>query len=128
MNLICCLVVLMSVFCFFFPKVDGLYDFHLRRRRYERYFCGKDAKAEYPNHIVNIIQGGIPVRPELLPEIMFGFFIESKVFPSYCPVIVLEPPGLWDNVIRAKVAAEFLRTLNCPSLVYLSSAVAVLAG
>ncbi|KAL5486937.1 hypothetical protein EMCRGX_G019478 [Ephydatia muelleri] len=108
--------------------VDGLYDFHLRRRRYERYFCGKDAKATYPNHIVNIVQGGIPVRPELLPEIMFGFFIENKVFPSYSPVIVLEPPGLWDNVIRAKVAAEFVRTLLCPSLVYLSSAVAVLAG
>ena len=128
MNLICCLVVLMSVFCIYFPKVDGLYDFHLRRSRYQRYFCGKDAKAKYPNHIVNIIQGGIPVRPELLPEIMYGFFIESKAFPLYCPVIVLEPPGLWDNAIRAKVAAEFLQTIPCPSLVYLSSAVAVLAG
>ena len=118
----------MSCCQFLSLKVDGLYDFHLRRGHYQRIFCGKDAKVRFPNNIVNIVQGGIPVRPELLPEIMFGCFVESGIRPKYCPVIMLEPPGLWCDAIRAKVAAEFLRTMRCPSLIYLSSAVAVLAG
>lgn len=97
-------------------------------RQYERFFCGKDAKELYPDHIVNVINKSVPHRYELLPEITFGCFVDLHICPKYCPVIVLEPPGLWNDNSRANMAASFLLQLRCPLVTFLSSAVAIVAG
>ena len=105
-----------------------MFDFHLRRGHYERYFCGESAKRDYPDHIVNVVKKGVPVRGDLLPELIMGCFLESCVYSKHCPLIILEPPGLWNDEVRARVAAPFLRQFSSPSVAFMSSAVAILAG
>ena len=109
-------------------QVPGIFDLHMRRGEYERYFCGKDARENFPNHIVNIIEKGIPVRSELLPEIITGFYYSCHVRPKYTPVVILEPPGLWDAKIRSQVAYTFVKMFLQSSVSFLSSAVATLCG
>ncbi|KAL5486910.1 hypothetical protein EMCRGX_G019450 [Ephydatia muelleri] len=108
--------------------VPGMYDFHVRRSRYERYFCGKIAKEKYPKHLINVVQKGIPVREDLLPELIIGCYLDTSTDPKYCPVVILEPPELWNKDVRARVAALFLRQFCSPSVAFLNSAVAILAG
>ena len=105
-----------------------MFDFHIRRAFYERYFCGRNAKEKYPDSIVHVIEKGLPIREELLPELIVGCFLDTNAYTRYCPVIILEPPGLWNDDIRARIAAPFLRQFYSPSVAYLSSAVAILAG
>ena len=105
-----------------------MFDLHLRRGEYDRFFCGKKAKESYPQYIVNVIEKGVPVQPHLLPEIVTGFYYDCHVRPKYCPVIILEPPGLWDVNVRGKVAYSFLEMFLQPTVSFLSSAVAVLCG
>lgn len=100
----------------------------MRRAEYQRYFCGSEAKDLYPNYIVNIVERGVPVRPELLPEIVTAFYYDCRVRPKYTPVMVLEPPGLWNDKIRGEVAYSFSKQYMQPSVSFLSSAVAVLCG
>eukprot|EP00731_Ephydatia_muelleri_P018508 Em0011g548a len=108
--------------------VPGIYDFHVRRACYERYFCGKNAKESYPEHLVNVVQEGIPVREDFLPELIVGCYLDTSTNPKYCPIVIVEPPGLWNEDIRARIAAPFLRQLCSPSVAFLSSALAILAG
>ena len=105
-----------------------MYDFHVRRSRNERYFCGKIAKEKYPKHLINVVQKGIPVREDLLPELIIGCYLDTSTDPKYCPVVILEPPELWNKDVRARVAAIFLRQFCSPSVAFLNSAVAILAG
>ena len=100
----------------------------MRRGEYERYFCGANAKELYPDDIVNVVEKGIPRQAHLLPEIVTGFYYDGHVRPKYCPVIVLEPPGLWDDKVRGEVAYSFLQQFQQPSVSFLSSAIAVLCG
>ena len=100
----------------------------MRRGEWERYFCGKDAKDNFPNHVVNVIEKGIPVKAELLPEIITGFYYSCHVRPKYAPVVILEPPGLWDGKIRSEVAYTFVKMFQQSSVSFLSSAVATLCG
>ena len=109
-------------------QAPGVFDLHLRRGEYDRFFCGKKAKESYPQYIVNVIEKGVPVQPHLLPEIVTGFYYDCHVRPKYCPVIILEPPGLWDVNVRGKVAYSFLEMFLQPTVSFLSSAVAVLCG
>ena len=99
-----------------------------RRTSYERYFCGESAKRNFPNGIVNVIKKGVFIRADLLPELIMGCFLDTHVYSKHCPVIILEPPGLWNDKIRARVAAPFLRQFGSPSVAFMSSAVAILAG
>lgn len=110
------------------PQVPGVFDLHLRRGEWERYFCGKDAKENFPNHLVNVIEKGVPVKAELLPEIITGFYYACNVKPKYTPVVILEPPGLWNPKIRSEVAYTFVKMFQQPSVSFLSSAVATLCG
>ena len=112
-------------------KAPGMFDLHMRRREYERYFCGKEAKERFPEHIVNVIEKGVPSKKAILmlPEIITGFYYDFRVRPKYTPVVILEPPGgLWDKIIRKKVAHSFLRQFMQPSVSFLSSTVAILCG
>ena len=110
------------------PQAPGIFDLHMRLGEWERYFCGRDAKERYPNHIVQLIERGIPVRPNLLPEILTGFYYNCHVRPKHTPVVILEPPGLWSSEIRDKVALSFVKMYEQPSVSFLSSAVATLCG
>ena len=105
-----------------------MFDLHLRRSMLERYYCGGIAKEKYPDHVVNVVEKGVPVLEELLPELIIDCFRESGSHPGSSPVVILEPPGVWNDDIRARVAAPFLRQLRNPFIAYLSSAVAILAG
>ena len=105
-----------------------MYNVHYRKRCDERYFCGRNAKEQYPDYVVQVVEKGIPVHEELLAELMFICFLDTHTRPKLCPIIILEPPGLWNNDIRAKIAASFLLHYCSPSVAYLSSAVAILAG
>jgi len=103
----------------------------MRRGEYERYFCGKEAKETFPEHIVNVIEKGVPSNEaiQMLPEIITGFYYDCRVRPKYAPVVILEPPGgLWDTKIRGKVAYSFLRQFMQPSVSFLSSTLAILCG
>ncbi|KAL5486916.1 hypothetical protein EMCRGX_G019456 [Ephydatia muelleri] len=53
---------------------------------------------------------------------------DSIITSSVESVVAIEPPGLWNEDIRARIAAPFLRQLCSPSVAFLSSAVAILAG
>lgn len=105
-----------------------MFDLHLRLHRYERYFCGESAKRDYPDHIVKVVEKGVPVHGNLLPELIMGCFLDTHVFSEHCPLIILEPPGLWNDEVRARVAAPFLYQFRNPSVAFMSSAVAILAG
>ena len=100
----------------------------MRMREYTRYFCGREAKEQYPEFATSIIKKGIPVDPTMLPEIVTGLYYDCLVRPKYCPVIVLEPPGGWKDDIKREVACTFVRMYAQPSVSFLSSAVAVLCG
>jgi hypothetical protein len=108
--------------------VPGVFDLHMRRGEWERYFCGKDAKENFPNHLVNVVEAGIPVRAELLPEIVTGFYYACNVPPKFTPVVILEPPGLWNPTIRSQVGYTFVKMFLQRSVSFLSSAVATLCG
>ena len=105
-----------------------MFDFHIRHLCHQRYYCGESAKRDYPDHIVNVVEKGVPVREDLLPELIMGCLVETRVHTKCCPVIILEPPGLWNDEVRARVAAPFLSQFSCPSVTFMSSAVAILAG
>ena len=105
-----------------------MFDLHIRRREYDRYYCGRQAKEKYPGFIQNIVKNGVPMHSVLLPEIVTGFYYDCLVRPKYAPVVVLEPPGLWDAKVRGEVAHTFVRMFAQPSVSFLSSAVAVLCG
>ena len=105
-----------------------MFDLHMRRGEWERYFCGKDAKENFPNHLVNVVEAGIPVRAELLPEIVTGFYYACNVPPKFTPVVILEPPGLWNPTIRSQVGYTFVKMFLQCSVSFLSSAVATLCG
>lgn len=100
----------------------------MRRGEWERYFCGRDAKDNFPNHVVNVIDKGVPVKAELLPEIVTGFYYACDAKPRYTPVVILEPPGLWNPKIRSEVAYTFVKMFQQPSVSFVSSAVASLCG
>ena len=103
----------------------------MRRQEYERYFCGKEAKQNYPGHILNVIEKGMPSKEAIgmLPEIITAFYYDCCVRPKYVPVVILEPPcGLWNKKIRGQVAYCFLRQFLQPSVSFLSSTVAILCG
>ena len=120
--------ILYSVDVYFSPQVPGVFDLHLRRGEWERYFSGKDAKENFPNHLVNVVEKGIPVRAELLPEIVTGFYYACSVPPKYTPVVILEPPGLWNPTIRSQVGYTFVKMFLQRSVSFISSAVATLCG
>ena len=77
---------------------------------------------------MNVVTKGIPVREDFLPELIVGCYLDTSTNPKYCPIVIVEPPGLWNEDIRARIAAPFLRQLCSPSVAFLSSAVAILAG
>ena len=77
---------------------------------------------------MNVVQEGLPVREDLLPELIVGCYLDTFTYPTHCPVVIVEPPGLWNEDVRARVAAPFLRQFCSPSVAFLSSAVAILAG
>ena len=77
---------------------------------------------------MNVVQKGIPVREDLLPELIVGCYLDTSTYPKYCPVVIIEPPGLWNESVRARIAAPFLTQFCIPSVAFLSSAVAILAG
>ena len=105
-----------------------MFDFHLGRGHYECYLCGESAKRKYPDHIVNVVKKSVPVRGDLLPELIMGCFLETRVYSKHCSLIIIESPGLWKDEVRARVAAPFLRQFSSPSVAFMSSAVAILAG
>ena len=111
-------------------KVPGLYDLHLRRNMSSYYglFSGNEAKQLYPGHTYNVISKGVPHSCDHLYEILHRCFEFSEASSARCPMVVLEPPGLWNDKIRSEIAAPFLILFHNPSLVYISSAVAILAG
>lgn len=109
-------------------QVPGVFDIHMRRGEWERYFCGRDAKDNFPSHVVNVIEKGVPVKAELLPEIVTGFYYACDAKPKYTPVVILEPPGLWNPKIRSEVAYTFVKMFQQPSVSFVSSAVASLCG
>ena len=121
-----CILLVFFRCVFIHLQVPGVFDLHMRRGEWERYFCGKDAKENFPNHVVNMIEKGIPVKAELLPEIITGFYYSCHVRPKYAPVVILEPPGLWDGKIRSEVAYTFVKMFQQSSVSFLSSAVATL--
>ena len=100
----------------------------MRQAEFIRYFAGRQAKEKYPQYIIDIIEKGVPTQAQLLPEILAGFYFDCCIRPTYVPVIVLEPPGLWNDKIRGEVAYSFVRQFQQPSVSFLSSAVAVLCG
>ncbi len=100
----------------------------MRRRDYERYFCGEAAKKNHPQFIRRIVVKGVPVKPSLLPEIVTGFYYDCLVRPKYSPVVILQPPGGWEEKVKGQVAHTFIRMYAQPSVSFLSSAVAVLCG
>ena len=109
-------------------QVPGVFDYVMRHGEWERYFCGQDAKENFPDHLVNVVEGGVPVRAELLPEIVTGFYYACSVYPKYTPVVILEPPGLWNPTIRSRVAHTFVKLLKMESISFISTAVATLCG
>ena len=109
-------------------QVPGVFDLHLRRGEWERYFSGKEAKENFPNNLVNVVEKGLPVRAELLPEIVTGFYYACNIAPKYTPVVILEPPGLWTPTTRSEVAYTFVKMFKQRSVSFLSSAVATLCG
>lgn len=122
----CTCIAAVFILTLFHSQVPGRYDLHLRMREWERYFCGRDAKEKYPDHLIHLIEGGIPVKTKLLPEILTGFYYACHMRPQYTPVVILEPPGLWNKVIRSEVAYLFAKMFHHPSVGFLSSAVATL--
>ena len=131
------LLLLVSLMCFYFLlltftflnlQIPGVFDTYMRVREWECYYCGQYAKENFPNHVVNVIEKGIPVKAELLPEIITGFYYSCHVRPKYAPVVILEPPGLWDGKIRSKVAYTFVKLFMQSSVSFLSSAVTTLCG
>lgn len=116
------------VFQFPLPNQSkGVFD-HKKRREYERYFCGNEAREYFSHYLVNVMEKGIPVRSELLPEIITWFYYSCHVKPTETPVVILEPPGLWDAKIRSQVAYTFVKMFLQSSVSFLSSAVATLCG
>ena len=77
---------------------------------------------------MEVIQKGIPVKSSLLPEIITGMYYKCYVRPMLAPVLILEPPGLWDASIRSNVAYTFVKMFKQPNVSFLSSAVATLCG
>ena len=57
---------------------------------------------------MNVVTKGIPVREDLLPELIVGCYLDTSTYPKYCPVVIIEPPGLWNESVRARIAAPFL--------------------
>ena len=106
------------------PKGHGISDLHMRRFTYERYFCGREAKDKYPGQTREMVVGGLVVHPEFLPEIITGLYFDCRVRPKYAPVIILEPPGLWNDKMKKDIGYWFIRRFENPCISFLSSAVA----
>ena len=48
--------------------------------------------------------------------INFWFLISTSIHPRYCPVVIIEPPGLWNKDIRVKLAAPFQKQFCSPKV------------
>ena len=68
--------------------------------------------------------GGRVVNPQLLPEIITGLFFDCVVMPKYAPLVILEPPGLWDEKMKKDICYSFMKRFENPFVSFLSSAVA----
>lgn len=68
-------------------QVPGMFDLHLRRAQFERYYGGAEARERFPNHLVRLVTDGmIPEdKLQLLPEIMLPFYLECGLRPQCYP-------------------------------------------
>ena len=96
----------------------------MRRFTYQRYFCGREAKDKYPGRTREIVVGGLVVEPKFIPEIITGLYLDCRVRPKYAPVIILEPPGLWNKQMKHDIGYWFIERFRNPCISFLSSAVA----
>ncbi|XP_064395912.1 uncharacterized protein LOC135342948 isoform X2 [Halichondria panicea] len=108
--------------------VPGIYDLHLRRYDYQRYFSGREAKDKFPGETVRIVEKGLVTKCQLLPEIVTRLFFDCVVRPKYTPVIFLERPGLWSDQMKREISYCFIKQFQNPGIAFLSSAVAILCS
>jgi hypothetical protein len=129
--------------------VNGLFDLHLRRSQFERYYSGKEARTRFPDHLIQLVQKGVLKEKGimLLPEIMFPFYLECglkpKSYPSqcctftgtiestfhvnlYCLVVLLEPAYGWGDKTKATLTKCLMHVFHPPALCFLNATIAVL--
>ncbi|KAI6647682.1 hypothetical protein LOD99_8647 [Oopsacas minuta] len=73
-------------------RVPGIYDLHMRRGNYNRWFCGENALASYENECTQLVKRGLIDDISLLPEILYGLYIDCKIFPRTTSLLCLVNP------------------------------------
>eukprot|EP00049_Salpingoeca_infusionum_P005511 m.93018 g.93018 ORF g.93018 m.93018 type:complete len:791 (+) comp12994_c0_seq3:163-2535(+) len=84
--------------------IDGLFDIHLRRGEFDRYFVGETARQHVGDEgLSRIIINGKPVNTDTMCEavcLCFGF---AKSHPRLTPTVLIEPPQGWDAASRRHI-------------------------
>ena len=129
--------------------MHGIFDLHLRREQFERYYSGAEARKQFPDHLVRLVENGVlPEKAiQLLPEIMLPFYLECSLKPKYYPsqcctgtgtvapafhvilcasVVVLEPAYGWDDKTKEKLANCLTSVFHPPALCFLNATIAIL--
>ncbi len=70
-------------------QVPGIYDLHMRRYDYERYYSGREAKEKFPGQIQPIVEKGLVTQRQILPEIVTRLSVCVCVCTVY--IIILDP-------------------------------------
>jgi hypothetical protein len=109
-------------------QVNGLFDLHLRRSQFERYYSGKEARTRFPDHLIQLVQKGVLKEKGimLLPEIMFPFYLECGLKPKSYPIVLLEPAYGWGDKTKATLTKCLMHVFHPPALCFLNATIAVL--
>ena len=72
---------------------SGIYDCHMRRNNFARWFCGSNALARrHDGNCIQVVERGKIHDATLLPEILYGLYKKCKVYPKQSSVLCLVSP------------------------------------